>query len=196
MITAICKLSVVGSTTFPCVRFSRCDGARLRAQRSVALDRDDSEAGVFAANIRLERTHFRKELLDRLHIDELKESSALGRRGTVQANDVGVTPIGVRKQCSSQDRTPQIGAIASQPRSRLASCGFRRTNLSKSPRSRSTSNVDTDRSGKGVRSKDRCDEPRLESDRRDLRLCRHLLSRCRGRELRGDRMAPCVGNPP
>jgi hypothetical protein len=51
------------------------------------------EAAVFAANIRLERTHFRKERLDRVHIGDLKESYAIGRRGTVQANDVRVIAV-------------------------------------------------------------------------------------------------------
>ena len=50
------------------------------------------EVGVFIANIRLKRTHFRKERLDRLHIGELKESY-IGRRGTVQANDVRVIAV-------------------------------------------------------------------------------------------------------
>ena len=51
------------------------------------------EAGVFAANIRLERTHFRKERVGRIHIGELKESDVIGRRGTVQANDVRVIAV-------------------------------------------------------------------------------------------------------
>jgi hypothetical protein len=71
--------------------------ARTRVPRryfsSIALDRDNVKGGVFAANIRLERTHFRKERLDRLHIGELNESYTLGRRGTVQANDVRVITV-------------------------------------------------------------------------------------------------------
>ena len=41
------------------------------------------EVGVFIATVRLKRTHFRKERLDRVHIGELKESYiGLGRRSS------------------------------------------------------------------------------------------------------------------
>src|SRR5579863_5280987 len=76
-------------------RLGSLSGRPARPRRhlcSIALDRDNMEGGVFAANIRLERTHFRKERLDRLHIGELKESY-IGRRGTVQANDVSVIAV-------------------------------------------------------------------------------------------------------
>src|SRR5271170_5892397 len=51
-----------------------------------ALDPDDTEAGVFTANVRLELVLFGVECLDRVHIGELYENHAIGRRGTAQAD--------------------------------------------------------------------------------------------------------------
>src|SRR5271170_597506 len=51
-----------------------------------ALDPDDTEAGVFTANVSLELVLFGVECLDRVHIGELYENHAIGRRGTAQAD--------------------------------------------------------------------------------------------------------------
>src|SRR6202020_2604101 len=51
-----------------------------------ALDPDDAEAGVFIAKVRLKYVLFGVECLDRVHISELYENHAVGRRGTAQAD--------------------------------------------------------------------------------------------------------------
>ena len=67
--------------------------ARTRVPRrrfsSIALDRDNVESGVLAANIRLERTHFRKERLDRLHIGELRRVTPSGGGGPFKPMTLG-----------------------------------------------------------------------------------------------------------
>jgi hypothetical protein len=48
------------------------------------LDPDGAEAGVFMANVRLKLPLFDVECLDRVHVRELQENHAIGRRGASQ----------------------------------------------------------------------------------------------------------------
>ena len=51
-----------------------------------AFDSDSAEVGVFITNVRLELPLFDVERLDRVHVRELYEHHAIGRRGSGQAD--------------------------------------------------------------------------------------------------------------